>query len=380
VDTFRPERRIFARRSRGAHFGGLPALAVILAILAGCVGGVAAGQGSFAPSASTAAGTSVAGLVDIGAGLRGPTGLTAAVAATGLANVAALAVDPSGRLWASTAAFSDEGVDGLYVVAATGNAPLEVVAGLHAPLGLLWIGDTLYVASAGRVDSYRGFDGARFTRTANVVMLPSGVGETNELALSPDGRLVLGVSAPCDACVTTVPDAAAVLSFLPDGTDLRVEASGIRAPVGLAYFPGTSDLFVTMNQRDDLGASAPGDWLSVVRRGDAWGFPACYGQGGTACAGAPAPTAVLDPHAAVSGVAIVTGELGTRIGTSALVAEWAKGIVLRVALERVGSSYRGTVGPFLEGLTSPVPVVVGRGGSLLVGDWGTGIVYRIAAD
>jgi len=58
-----------------------------------------------------------------------------------------------------------------------------------------------------------------------------------------------------------------VVSFLPDGSDLRVEAGGIRAPVGLAYYPGTNDLFVTMNQRDDLGAQTPGDWLAVVRAG-----------------------------------------------------------------------------------------------------------------
>ena len=100
------------------------------------------------------------------------------------------------------------------------------------------------------------------------------------------------------------------MSFLPDGTDLRADATDIRAPIGLAYFPGTSELFVTMNQRDDLGDQTPGDWLSIVQAGQSWGFPDCYGQGGGECAGEPGPVAELDQHAAVSGVAIVTGQLG----------------------------------------------------------------------
>jgi glucose/arabinose dehydrogenase len=102
------------------------------------------------------------------------------------------------------------------------------------------------------------------------------------------------VSAPCGACDPTTEDAAAVVSVLPDGTDLRVVASRIRAPVGLAFLPSSDDLFVTMNQRDDLGEATPGDWLAVVRDGQDWGFPGCYGQGGTVCHGTPAPVAELD--------------------------------------------------------------------------------------
>jgi glucose/arabinose dehydrogenase len=347
-------------------------LAIVL-LVAGCVG---VGAGPATPSATTPG--RPATLVDIGAGLQGPSGLAATIVASGLANVAALAVDSDGRLWAATAAYTDEGADGLYVVTSPGTEPHEVVAGLHTPLGLLWIGDTLYVSSAIGVEELQGFDGVRFASRTTVFPLPKGAGEPNGLALSPDGRIALGVSAPCDACTPTQAESAAVVSFRPDGSDFRIEASGIRAPVGLAYVPGTNDLLVTMNQRDDLGADAPGDWLAVVRRGDAWGFPDCYGEGGTACAGVPAPIAVLDPHAGVSGVAIATGQLGPTIGTSALVAEWSTGRVLRVELQRDGSTYRGTVTAFLTGLANPVAVVLSADGALLVGDWGTGIVYRIA--
>ncbi len=133
-----------------------------------------------------------------------------------------------------------------------------------------------------------------------------------------------------------------------------------------------------MNERDDLGARTRGDILALVRGGQAFGFPSCYGQGGPACAGVPKPVAVLDKHAAVSGVAVVTGQLGTTVGTSAVVAEWATGKVQRVALAGSGSVSTGPVTPFLSGLKNPVPVVLDPGGAVLVGDWRSETVYRIS--
>jgi glucose/arabinose dehydrogenase len=233
------------------------------------------------------------------------------------------------------------------------------------------------VSAKGGVEAYTGFDGRRFAVHRSIVALPDGVGEMNVLALAPDGRVWLGVSAPCDHCSTSVQDAAAVLSFEPDGSDLRVEASRIRAPVGLAFVPETSDLLITMNQRDDLGDATPGDWLALVASGQDWGFPNCYGQGGSACAGVPSPVAVLDAHAALSGVAIVTGQLGEASATSAIVAEWSLGKVQRVTLTRNGSTYTGVVTPFLTGVENPVAVAVRPDGALFVGDWSTGTIYRI---
>lgn len=372
------------RRVRPRHAPAQRAWIVgLLLVVAGCsvspatLSTPAASSGpSESPRASDG---STAELVDIGAGLSGPTGMSAYVYATGLTNASAFAFDPEGRLWVATAGYSDEGTDGVYLVPSPGATPVKIVDGLSTPLGLLWNQGSLYISSADGVVAYAGFSGTSFASRRTIVGFPTGTGELNGIALGPNGRIVLGISAPCDSCDPTAEWSASVVSFLPDGSDLRVEASGIRAPVGLAYYPGTSDLFVTMNQRDDLGEATPGDWLAVVSRGQDWGFPACYGQGGSACTGSPAPTAVLDKHAAVSGVAIVAGGLGATIGPSALVAEWAQGKVLRVALEHNGAAWHGAVTTFLSGLQQPVPVVVGPDGAVFVGDWGTGTVYRIVA-
>jgi glucose/arabinose dehydrogenase len=342
----------------------LAALAAAVLLVASCGAGATPDAGA---------------LVSIGAGLTGAAGLTATVYAQGLPKVAALAEDSDGRLWVATSDSTDQGKDGLYMVANEGAKPVEVVSALHTPLGLVWYQDSLYVASKGRVDAYRGFDGSTFATHRTVLTLPDGIGETNGLAVSPSGTLLLAISAPCDHCIPTSKYSAAILSFQPDGSDLQVYASGIRAPIGLAYYPGTSDLLVTMNQRNDLGTGTPGDWLALVEPGQAWGFPACYGQGGALCSGVPSPLAVLDKHAAVSGIAIVTGQLGATVGTSALVAEWTDGKVQQVSLTKVGSRYTGSVSTFVGGLKNPVPVLLGSGRSVYIGDWTTGTVYRVAS-
>jgi glucose/arabinose dehydrogenase len=333
----------------------LAALLLCVTVLASCGGG---------------SNKKAEGLVEIGQGLKGPSGTTAEVAAIGLTHAAAFAFDSKQQLWVATADYSDSGEDAVYVVTAAGQAPVKVIAGMHTPLGLLWLYDMLYVASKEVVEAYTGFDGTAFAAHHTVVQFPAGVGEVNGLVLAPDGRIQLGISAPCDHCETTIEFSAAIVSFWPDGSDLRVDADHIRAPIALAYYPNTDDLFVTMNQRDDLGDDAtPGDWLAIVERGQSWGFPDCYGQGGSPCIGVPNPVAELDKHAALSGLAI-TGNL-------AVAAEWAKGIVQGVKLSPSNGSYTGTTKPLLTGFKNPVAVAVGADGALFVGDWTTGIIYRI---
>jgi glucose/arabinose dehydrogenase len=305
--------------------------------------------------------------VSIGAGLKGPSGARAAIYARGPLRVSAFTVDGHGRLWATAAGLNGHKGDGLYLIAHAGARPVKVAGGLVSPLGLVWMEGRLLVSSLGKVTAFSRFNGRRF-RTRHVILDgPVKGGENNNLALAPNGRVVMGVSASCDHCTPSSRWSAAVVSFRPDGSDLRVVASGIRAPFGLAYAPGTSTLYVTMNQRDDLGGDTPGDWLAVVHNGQDWGFPSCYGQETTACANVPAPVGVLDPHAAAGGVAL--------LGSSALVAEWQSGKVLRVALDRKS----GNVSTLLTGIQNPLPIVTTTGGTILVGDWSTGTIYRIEA-
>jgi glucose/arabinose dehydrogenase len=176
----------------------------------------------------------------------------------------------------------------------------------------------------------------------------------------------MGISSACDHCTPTSKWSASIVTFRPDGSDVRVFAKHIRAPYGLARYPGTGDLLVSMNQRDDLGTWTPGDWLARVGAGQDWRFPGCYGQGGTACAGVPAPLAALDKHAAAGGVAVS--------GRTAFVAEWQAGRVLAVPL----TGTRQTAKSFLTGIRNPLALATAPDGAVFVGDWGTGKIYRVA--
>ena len=337
-------------------------------VVAGCGGG---GQ--------KAAATSAPGRAAIGQGLEGPAGLKATVYATGLRNVSAFAFDSRGRLWATTSAATKHGGDGVYLVPSAGAAPVKVISGVSGPLGLLWHGGKLYVTSLGRVDVFSGLLGAHFAKRTAVIVEPKGHGWNNGIVATSDARLVMGISATCDHCRSTSIWSGTIVSFRPDGSDVRVYAKGIRAPFGIAYDRASGALITSMNQRDDLGAKTPGDWLGVVRSGQNWHFPACYGQGGGVCAGVPAPLAVLDKHAAAGGVAVVSGQLGASVGHAALVTEWERGSLLRAPLRASGSGYASTeAAVLLSGFENPLPLAVAPDGALLVGDWGSGTIYRIA--
>jgi glucose/arabinose dehydrogenase len=348
---------------------GRPALALAASCLA------LAGCGSSATRKSTPVQTG--GLISIGAGLKGPAGLKATVYAKGPATTAAFAFDTRGRLWVSAAGLETHGHDGVYVIAEAGASPLKVISGLDDPLGLAWYRGHLYVASVGRVDVYSKFNGQRFEEHRELLSGPAAGAENNLLVMAPDGRFLMGITATCDHCRPSSKYAGAIVSFAPNGSGLRLYASRIRAPFGLAFYPGTESLFVTMNQQDDLGARTPGDALALLAEGEDWRFPECHSQGGSACAGVPAPTAVLDKHAAVGGVAILSGQLGSALASSAIVPEWAEGKVQRVALSRSGSRFSSAVTPFLVGIANPLAIAIAPNRSLLVGDWKTGAIYRI---
>jgi hypothetical protein len=177
------------------------------------------------------------------------------------------------------------------------------------------------------------------------------------------------ITATCDHCLPTSKYSGSVVSFRSDGRDLRLYAARITATFALAFKPGTSDLFVTMNQRDDLGDRTTGDALAIVSPGTDWKFPGCYAQGGPALRRrAPSDRAAgqarrsrlrRDPHRS----------LGRATASTALVAEWQAAKVQRVTLTKASGGYMGSVSPWLTGLQHPLALILTRTRSVLIGDW-----------
>ena len=69
---------------------------------------------------------------------------------------------------------------------------------------------------------------------------------------------------------------AAVHEYNPDGTGHRLFASGLRNPVGLAWYPGSNTLWTSVNERDHLGDDLVPDFITSVTDGGFYGWPYSY--------------------------------------------------------------------------------------------------------
>src|SRR5262249_6859668 len=111
---------------------------------------------------------------------------------------------------------------------------------------------------------------------------------------------------------------AAILQFNPDGSGMRVFASGLRNPVGMDWEPKTNVLWTVVNERDLLGDDLVPDYLTSVREGAFYGWPYSYfgqnedprkkGQRPDLVAKAIRPEYALGSHVAALGLAFYRGK------------------------------------------------------------------------
>lgn len=101
---------------------------------------------------------------------------------------------------------------------------------------------------------------------------------TRGLAFSPDGeKMYVSIGS-----LSNVSDNAAeanrarIFEFNPDGSGQKVYAWGIRNAVGIAIRPGSSELWMSTNERDGLGDDLPPDYISHVTPGGFYGWPWFY--------------------------------------------------------------------------------------------------------
>ena len=204
-------------------------------------------------------------------GIRVPDGYRAEIYASGLVQPTAMAYGPDERLYVAQN-------DGRIVtVRPRTRRPRAFAAGFAVPLGLAWRGRTLYVSAQGALHALRLTRGGNAARRRTIVSgLPYELHQQDNVVLGRDGRLYFGNGSTCDACVEADPRSAAILSVRPDGSDLEVEASGLRNPFGLAIEPETGRLWVSVNARDDLGGWNPAESVVRLRNGADYGWPDCW--------------------------------------------------------------------------------------------------------
>jgi glucose/arabinose dehydrogenase len=297
----------------------------------------------------------------LAASIHVPHGYTVSTYASGLKDPTAMSFGPDGRLYVS------EDTGAIVSVSRGSRRPRTFATKLVVPLGLLWRGRTLYVSESGKVEALR----AGVARRTVLSGLPFGEHQQDAIVAGPDGRLYLGSGSTCDACRQRDRRSAAVLSFRPDGSGLRVVASGLRNPYGLVFAGKT--LYATANGQDKLGDGEPAEMVVRITQGANFGWPGCWPSYALRklvgdCTGVTRPIAYLEPHSSADGIAFWRGDL--------FVAEWGEYAHHKHGRYLVRIS-GGRVSRFATGFDHPLALAVDPSGDLLVADWGRGTIYAI---
>jgi glucose/arabinose dehydrogenase len=306
-----------------------------------------------------------------------PSGYTAHVDATGLRHPTALAFRPGGG-----SLFVAEDTGRLVVIPRGGHRPRLVARRLGVPLGLVWLDRShLVVSTKGKLLRLTiGRGGSVPQRRPLVTHLPYGEHQQDNVVVF-HGRLYVGSGSTCDACVERDARSATVLSLLPDGSDLRVVARGLRNPYGLVVDRRHDRIVVSVNGRDHVGSATdpePAEMVVQLAAGRKYGWPGCWPSARLLklvgkCRGVTPPVAYLEPHASADGMAFWRGAL--------YVAEWGQydshRFGRRVVRVRLSGPMRSRVSVFASGFDHPLALAVDRRGALLVADWGRGVVYSI---
>ncbi|MEP7130475.1 MAG: sorbosone dehydrogenase family protein [Sphingomicrobium sp.] len=244
---------------------------------------------------------------------------------------------------------------------------------LNSPFGVVLVGDMLYVANTDEIVAYHYAAGA--TRLADppikLTDLPAGAINhhwTKSLAASPDGsKLYVGVGSNSNITENgmDVEQGRAAIYEVDRLTGAkRIYAAGTRNPTGLAFEPGTNQLFAIVNERDEIGPDLVPDYLTRIREGGFYGWPYSYWgqhvdvrvhpQNAAAVAKAIKPDYGLSSHVAALGLVFSASEtLSPAFANGAFIAEhgsWDRSPV---------NGYQVIFIPFAGGMPNgkPIPVV-----------------------
>lgn len=156
------------------------------------------------------------------------------------------------------------------------------ISGLEQPHGLAFHDGYLYIGEVTQVRRVPYEDGAlEAPGPIETVTAPGTLGDvgghwTRNIAFGPDGKhLYVAVGSRSNRNIES-PPRATVQRFSVDGSDQTTFASGLRNPVGIAFNPGSTDLYVVVNERDGLGDGLVPDYFTRVEEGGFYGWPFTY--------------------------------------------------------------------------------------------------------
>ncbi len=237
--------------------------------------------------------------------------------------------------------------------------------------------------------------------------LRSGGHWTRDIVFSPDGKkMYVSIGSRSNVSDSaSEADRARIFEFNPDGTDRKVFAWGIRNAVGIAFRPGTNELWMSTNERDELGEDLPPDYISSVRLGGFYGWPWFYignhsdprhkGKHPELAGKVIVPDVLVQAHSASLNLCFYTGDQFPSEYKGDIFAafhgSWNRmkrtGYkVVRVPFDKSTGKPRGEYEDFVTGFVTPdgkvwgrpVGIVVAKDGSLLISEDGNGTIWRVS--
>jgi glucose/arabinose dehydrogenase len=352
---------------------------------------------------------------------KAPPGFQVELYATGLANPRLLRTAPDGDVFLAESAAGEIKV---FRGVSQDGKPQQVAifaSGLKQPFGIAFYPpganpQWVYIANTDSVVRFPYQNGDLKARAGRQKLadlpaggfLRGGGHWTRDIAFSFDGKkMYVSVGSHSNADDTdnnrTEFHRADILEFNPDGSGVRVFASGIRNAVGIAVHPQTGELWGSVNERDDLGDNLPPDYITHIQDGGFYGWPWYY-MGGhqdprlkdkhpDLRAKMITPDVLLQAHNASLEMTFYSGrQFPGEYQGDAFAAEhgsWNREIrtgyeVIRVPLHQQGHA-TGEYEDFVTGFVTadgrvwgrPVGVTVAADGSLLISDDGTNSIWRV---
>ncbi len=205
---------------------------------------------------------------------------------------------------------------------ARGKDKKELIKGLTRPYGVAFWKDYIYVGEPTSIKRYK-YDAKGLTAGAGeeVVNLKDATGghSTRNIVFDRKGeKMYVAVGSGSNVNAGEPAIRAAVNRYNPDGSGHEIFVSGTRNPVGLEFQPGTDNLWVTVEERDELGDDLVPDYFTHIEQGKFYGWPYAYigpnedprrkGENPALVAKATVPDVLLPAHASALDFQFYTGK------------------------------------------------------------------------
>jgi glucose/arabinose dehydrogenase len=209
-----------------------------------------------------------------GAKLNAPAGFHVEEYASGFQRPRFMVEGPGGEVLVS------DTIPNGFVYAHEGGEKKVLLSGLDRPYGLALWKDFLYVGEPSSIKRYK-YDSRTMTAGAGeeVVALTGFIKGhvTRTILFDRKGeKMYVAVGSSADLVTGDPETRAAINRYNPDGSGHEIFSSGVRNPVGLRFYPGSDQLWATVEERNDLGDGLVADYFTSIRQGGFYGWPYAY--------------------------------------------------------------------------------------------------------